>query len=308
MIHKSRSALAILIILTALHPLYGQGFVLQKDILVPSGDVEDNVISFGGDIVVDGNVRESVIAFGGTITINGEVGEVVLGFGSEIKLASSAVIEGDVVSVGGTLTKQTGCSITGDTILINIDSSHNLSRIFSPGGIRSFLPLLLILKFITLLVWLLLAITLVAFFPRQIRLASEQIRTSFWPVFGTGLLGLIIFIGLSVFSAFLSLIIIGIPILVSLVFIGIIIKIFGRVVLFCFLGDALTRAFGKKDPTLFLSAGVGFILIGLIGFIPFLGPLVSFILNIVGWGVVIRTKFGSTPDWNTKRRNEAQEK
>jgi len=106
----------------------------------------------------------------------------------------------------------------------------------------------------------------------------------------------------------LSLIIIGIPILVSLVFIGIIIKIFGRVVLFCFLGDALTRAFGKKDPTLYLSAGVGFMLIGLIGFIPFLGPLVSFILNIVGWGVVLRTKFGSNPDWNTKRRNEVQVK
>ena len=301
MTHKSRSVLTILILLAALHPLYGQSFLLQKDTLVPAGEVEDNVISFGGDIVVDGYVRENIIAFGGTITINGEVGEVVLGFGSEIRLTSSATIQGDVVSVGGTLKKDPGCTISGDTILIEIESSHDLARIFSPGGIRSFLPFLMVLKFITLLIWLLLAVVLVAVFPSHITRASHQVKTSFWSVFGTGLLGLIIFVGLSIFSAFLSLIIIGIPILVSLIFIGIIVKIFGRVVLFCFLGEALARAFGKKDPTLYLSAGLGFVLVGFLGFIPILGPLFSLVLNIVGWGAVIRTKFGSTTDWSTKR-------
>lgn len=304
MIHKLKPLLTLLLVLAALHPLFGQGFVLQKDILVPEGEFEDNVISFGGDIIVDGSVRENVIAFGGTITISGEVGEVVLGFGSEIRLESSADIKGDVVSIGGHLEKAPGCSITGDTILIHIDSTKDLARIFSPGGIRSFLPLLLVLKFITLLIWLFLAVILVAVFPRQIERASRHIRESFWPVFASGLLGLVIFIGLSVFSAFLSLIIIGIPILISLIFIGIIIKIFSRVVLFCFLGELLARGFHKKDPSLYLSAGIGFLIVGFISFIPVLGPFASLILNIVGWGVVIRTKFGTTEGWGTNRVTE----
>jgi len=78
----------ILFIFLVYLPLYGQSLVIQKDIYVAEDEVQENVISFGGDILIKGKVTESVVAFGGTITVEGEVGDVVLGFGSQIVLKS----------------------------------------------------------------------------------------------------------------------------------------------------------------------------------------------------------------------------
>ena len=39
----------------------------------------------------------------------------------------------------------------------------------------------------------------------------------------------------------------------------------------------------------------------LIGFIPFFGFLFALVLNIIGWGVVIRTKFGTKENWFRKK-------
>ena len=110
-------AFSFLFLLSGFIPLQSQtSLTLTKDIVVAEGEVQENVISFGGNILIEGKVKESVIAFGGTITVKGEVGEVVLGIGSTIILKSTAVIGGDVASLGGELTKEPGCTIDGDTI------------------------------------------------------------------------------------------------------------------------------------------------------------------------------------------------
>jgi hypothetical protein len=96
-----------------------------------------------------------------------------------------------------------------------------------------------------------------------------------------------------VFSVFLSFILIGIPVLIALIFLGIVIKIFGRVIVFCFFGESLARAFGSKNPTTIGSVILGFVIVGFIGFIPILGSLFYLVLSCLGWGSVIRTKFGT---------------
>lgn len=286
-------------------PLKGQGFLMQKDILVPEGEIQDNVISFGGDVLIIGEVKENVVSFGGTVTIEGSVGETVIGFGSRIKIKSSAVVRGDVVALGGMLDKEPGCIVQGDTTFFSFGSSREVIKffretLFGAFGI-SLIPLFLIFKLITLLMWFILAMTMAAIFPRQISYASLQIRKSFWPVFGTGLISLVLFIGFIIFSAFLSLILIGIPILIFLVFLAIIIKIFGQAILYFFFGESLYKAFSKKQPTVFLAVILGFVLVSFLGFIPLFGALFSFVLSVIGWGVVIRTKFGTTENWFNKR-------
>jgi len=300
--HKFLYPLIILFILSISLPLHSQGIVVKKDIYVAEDEVQDNVISFGGDILIKGKVEESVIAFGGTITIEGEVGEVVLGIGSQITLKSTAAIKGDVVSLGGRLEKVPGSTVDGDTVYMELESLKDVFALLGGFGAAGLIPLLIIIKLITLFIWFILAVLLAAFFPRQLSLASSQIRKSFWPVFGTGLLTIIIFTGLVIFSVLLSFILIGIPILLALIIIGIVIKIFGRVTLFYFFGESLARAFGSKKPSAFLVVFLGLILVGLIGFIPILGALFAFVLSILGWGAVIRTKFGTTENWFRKNQ------
>lgn len=299
--NKRLIPLILLFICLGSVPLQGQGVVVQKDIFVAEDEVQDNVIAFGGDILIKGKVKESVVAFGGTITVEGEVGEVVLGLGSQITLRSSAIIKGDVVVIGGILEKEPGTTVNGDTIYFKIETFEDLFPILKKVSFAPLIPLLIIIKLITLFIWFILALALATIFPRQISFAASQIRKSFWPVVGIGLLGIIIFTGLVIFSALLSLILIGIPILIALIFVGIIIKIFGQVVLFYFFGESLSRAFGRKQPSPLLAVILGLILVGFIGFIPIIGFLFSFVLSIIGWGVVIRTKFGTTENWFKRR-------
>ncbi len=298
--NKILFVLTLLFLISGSIPLQSQqSFTLKKDIVVAEGEVQDNIVTFGGVVHINGRVKEGVIAFGGEVIITGEVEDVVLGFGSIITLEPTARIRGDVASIGGTLIKKPGCIVDGDTIYFK--SSEDITKLFE-DGLRGFLsvsliPLLLIIKLISVFIWFLLALLITAFFPRQISYASAQIRKSFWPIIGTGLLSIIIFSGLIIFSALLSLVLIGIPILLALIIIGFIIKIFGRVILFYFFGESLINAFGKGKISPLLAVVIGLILVSLVSFIPVVGVLFTFIMSIIGWGVVIRTKFGTTEKW-----------
>lgn len=295
--------MSVLFLFLGLIPLQGQGIIFKKDIIVEEDEIQDNVISWGGEILIKGEVRKNVINFGGTIIIEGKVGEAVVGFGSEIRLTYTARVEGDVLSLGGTLDREKGSTIDGDTVFFS--TSEEVAQFLKNGLVGIFgvslLPLLIIFKLITLFIWFLLAIILVAIFPKPISFASRQIRTSFWPVFGIGFLSIIIFTGLIIFSVFLSFILIGIPILLALIAIGVIIKIFGRVVIFYFLGDSIYRALSRKGPSSIVAVILGLLVFGFIGFIPIFGSLFSFVLSIIGWGAVIRTKFGTVENWFRKR-------
>jgi hypothetical protein len=279
-----------------------QCFTVTQDIYIAEDEEQDNVISFGGNVVIEGKVRESVVTFGGEVTISGEVGELVLGFGSNITLKSSAVIGGDVVSLGGELEKEPGCLIQGDTVYFK--GFEDLTDLLGEGFTGALIPLIIFFKLVSVFITFLLALLIAALFPRQITLASTQIRNSFWPVVGTGLLSIIAYVGLVIFATLLSFVLIGIPILIALIIIGIVIKLFGRVVLFYFFGDSLIRAFGKGKASVFGGMILGFILVSFISFIPIFGGLFTFCLSIIGWGVVIRTKFGTTENW-FKKKSEA---
>jgi hypothetical protein len=292
-----------LILLMGSPLLFGQqGFGVKNDIVVESGEVQDNVFSIGGSIHIKGRVEKTVIAIGGTIIVEGEVGEAVMGIGADVTLKPSARIEGDLVSFGGLLTKAPGTVIEGDTIYFKAD--EGIGKVIQEGlfgrtGV-SLIPLLIIVRLIMAFIWFILAVVLLALFPRQIMFASDQIRKAFWPVFGTGVLAIVVFAGLVVFAALLSLALIGLPILVSLIIIGVIIKVFGQVILFYFFGETLYKALSRKPTPPFLAVTIGFVLVTLVGMIPILGALVSLVLSIIGWGVVLRTKFGNIPNWFRK--------
>lgn len=298
------AAITLFVFVIGTMPLAGQGITLKKDITVEADEIQENVMSFGGSIIVKGKVKKNVIAFGGSILIEGEVGDTVLSFGSSIDIKSSARISGDVVSLGGIMHKEPGASIGGD--FIHFETTEDLNKFFKAtiSGLlgMAMLPVFFIFKLISLFIWFLFAVITATVFPRQIKRAASQIRQSFWPVFGTGLLGLFVFIILLLFSVLLSLILIGIPLLIALLIIGFLAKIFGRVAFFYFFGDMIARSMRNKDLGFLPMVIIGFFLVSVIDFIPLLGPFVSFILNILGWGLVIRTKFGTTENWLQKKR------
>ncbi len=301
--NKAILILIFIFLFSGFSPLQSQqSITLKKDIVVAENEVQDNVFTFGGNILIEGKVTESVVAFGGKIVVNGEVEEIVLGIGSHITLNSTAVVNGDLVSIGGTLEKESGSTIKGDTIYFK--TSEDIDEFLNKSLLSlisfSWIPFLLVLKLIGIFIWLIITMVLTGLFPRQVSFSSSQIKNNFWPIMGTGLLSIIIFSGLVIFSALLSLIIIGIPILISLIILGIVIKAFGKVVLFHFAGEYTFNTLGWKKGSPLVYAIIGLFIVSLLEFIPVLGALISLFVSIAGWGAAIRTKFGTTENWFKK--------
>jgi hypothetical protein len=284
-----------------------QSLTMQKHIVVAEEETQDNLFTLGGSVLVEGRVRENVMAIGGTITIGGEVGDSVVGVGTRITVKTDAVIKGDLVCLGGILEKEPGCVIDGDTVYF--ESGAIQAEFFEKGILQGLLalplvPIILFLKLIAFFVWLFLASLGAVLFPKPIAFASEKIRGSFWAVFGTGFLAIIVFTCLVIFFALLSVILIGIPFLLALIGAGLVIKLFGRLAVLHFLGDSLARAFGSRRASVLGAVLLGLVLFTIIGIIPIVGFVASFLLSAVGWGVAIRTKFGTTENWFRRRAQE----
>jgi hypothetical protein len=276
----------------------------QRDIHVAPGETQDKIFSLGGNVLIEGKVRDDVLVIGGSITISGEAGQSVVGIGSRIIVKSTAVIGEDLAALGGTLEKEPGCTVGGDTIYFQ--TAEIGDKIFRDGLVSgvfslSLIPIILVIKLVIIFLWLMVALLGAALFPKPITYASGELRRAFWPAFGVGLVAIIVFTGLVLFAALLSIILIGIPVLLALVAAGIIIKVFGRLVVFYFLGDSLLRALGSRKISTLGAVLVGLLLFSFIGFIPVIGFFFGLVMNIVGWGIVLRTKFGTRENWFHKK-------
>jgi len=274
-----------------------QGITIQKDITVGPGESQDNIFTVGGSAVVEGNVRKSVVAVGGTITVSGEVGDSVVGIGSRVVIKSTAVVRHDVVTLGGTLVKEPGCRIQGDTIYLK--GAEIGEKIFGGSLFRGFfslslIPFVLVFKLVALIIWLVLAVVGAAVLPKPITFAAGELRKSFWLAFGIGFLAHLAFFGLILLAALLCFLLIGIPLFLALITAGLIIKVFGRLVVLALFGESLLHAFGGKRTSVMGAVLAGLAVVALISLLPVIGFFFGIVINMVGWGIAIRTKFGTT--------------
>jgi len=277
---------------------------IQKDIHIALGETQDKIFSLGGHVLIEGKVRDDVMVIGGSITISGEAGQSVVGIGSRIIVKSTAVIGKDLAALGGTLEKEPGCTVGGDTLYFQtaeigdkIFKDDLLSGVFS----MSLIPIIVAIKLVIIFLWLMAAFLGAALFPKPLAFASGEVRKSFWPAFGIGILAIIAFSGLVLFAALLSIVLIGIPIFLALIAAGFIIKVFGRLVVFYFLGDSLLRALGSRKVSGLGAVLAGLFLFSFIGFIPVVGFFFGLAMNAVGWGIALRTKFGTRENWFYKK-------
>jgi hypothetical protein len=278
--------------------------VARGDIHVAPGETQEKIFSLGGNVLIEGLVKQDVMVIGGSITISGEAGQSVVGIGSRIIVKSTAKIGDDLAALGGTLEKEPGCSIGGDTIYFQ--TSELGDRLFKDGLFEgvfslSLIPIFVVVKLVLIFLWLLVAVMGAALFPKPVAFAGEELRKHFWAVLGTGILAIIVFTILVFFAALLSLILIGIPIVLALGVAGFIIKVFGRLAVFFFLGESALRALGSKKSSTLGAVLMGLLVLSLAGFVPILGFIFGFVMNAAGWGIAIRTKLGTRENWLVKK-------
>ncbi len=290
-----------------------EGEVLNGSIAVFGGNVQiekDAVVNgsiavFGGNINLAENVtvNGSVAAFGSNMSISGEVyGDLVI-FGGNIMLTEGSLVDGDIATFGGQVTEEPGSKVTGD---ITNNTPPEISVPETPGEPNTpgtpdtpFVdvnvnPLWdVVSKFGQAIAVAAVGMLLTLFLQPQLDRAGSAIRNQPFVAGGYGLLTIIV---APIVVIILSITIILIPIALIVAMAIPLAWVFGMVVIGQEIGDRFAKAINQVWAPV-LSTGLGtfslVLLSGLIGLIPCVGWLGSFIITLLALGVTVMSRFGT---------------
>ena len=243
----------------------GSNVIITKDSVI-----DGNLYAGGNSLVIDGQVKGNVRAAAATLDINGQVDKSVYTNSSSLSIGSNAKIQGDVVYTSENEAKIDSSSVINGSIerkepVVIKQETTKSQKAYS--------------SIYSLLSALLLGVVLISLFPKKSQEISETIAKRFWPSLGVGFLTLIV---VPMAMLMLLLILIGAPIALILfavyLFLMYSAKIFAGL---CF-GNYISKS--KWSPLWAMTLGV--ILISIIQMIPFIGPLATFVVILIGLGSI----------------------
>ena len=227
-------------------------------------------LAFGQDIRIerDEEVTDAAIVIGGSLDVDGRVRDGVVVVGGNLHLSSTADVRGDVVLVGGTLTRDPGARLTGGVDYISFGEWSRRNFAWLPtvrfGEFGRWLSLAGTLARVSVL-GVLMAMMLVVARARVARVGraalAEPLRA-----FVIGLAAEIFFVPFLVAAAIgLAMTIIGIPFVAILVPIAIVVAMFafvlGFTALACRIGEWIEDRLGWQPGNAFVATAIGFVVL-----------------------------------------------
>jgi cytoskeletal protein CcmA (bactofilin family) len=275
-----------------------------RSLEVKEGETVDKAVVYGGNLQVNGHVEDDAVVFGGNLHVNGHVEGDAHAFGGNVLLGPDAVVEGDVSSFGGAVLKEDGAKVEGSTesfgganigkmvageLKESLKEARNQARQdarerdeedeHEGGGFAGFL-----MKFAVLFG---LGFAGQMFFPARMKELGAEIKRQ--PVLN-GVVGFLGAMALIPLAIVLCVTIIGIPVAVALMLAAPVAAALGFSAVAGELGLRVPVLRGRKTQAMVLALGLFILLI--VGHIPVLGVLVMIAATLMGFGAVIRTRFG----------------
>ena len=283
------------------------GEILNGSLVVIGGNAEiekdasvaKDVILIGGNLKVDGNTSGAIVIIGGNMTISGTISKDVVVVGGQLLLTKTAVVKGDVATMGGQVTKEPGAEIVGNMVnnappiaIPNIPNAPNVPN--SPNVNINFNPF----WEITVVVGRALAVAAVAmlltlFMQPQLERVADAIAHQ--PVMAGGF-GLLTIVLAPLILVIMVITIILIPVALIVMFIIPLAWLFGIIALGQEVGERFTTAINQTwAPVLATGFGTFLLLLvgGLVGLIPCVGWLIPFLIGLIAIGGVVLTWFGT---------------
>lgn len=294
------------------------------------GEVNGDVVSLGGGVRVSGKVSGDVVALGGPIELSGTITKDVVALGGELIMTSSGAILGDVAVLGGKFHKPEGAVIQGDVAHLHPDLVSMVPGLISKftkydydfdpdtlkeryvhkhrpktlgqklGGYVLFVFVLFGLGAIVMLMTMLVT--------KPVENVAEAIKGDLWRSAGAGFLVAVAFVPLLLF---LSISIIGIPIIPLLFLLLFVAGLMGISAFSLVLSGRVFDSLKRPAPASPVAAGVGFMVLNLLfivgklltctgGLLSMLGMvfiLTNLILlasgTLLGLGAVLMTRMGT---------------
>jgi cytoskeletal protein CcmA (bactofilin family) len=251
------------------------GFVMRidGDLLVQEGESVDSAFVIDGDVQIDGTVEDLLMIIDGTAEITGRVDGDIFTISTDLTLAPSAVVDGDVRMIEGSLDQQAGSRVTGD-----------IDRDFDLEWWQWFLLNIILWVGLTIAV-LVLGLLMVAVAPRQtVNAANTMTADPGWSALGA----FITFIGVPIVAVLAVITVIGLPLgLAFLIFVLPAVWFVGYLISGVMLGRLIySRAGDEVRENLYLSAITGLGILQLIMLIPGLGVIIAALLGLWGGGAL----------------------
>jgi cellulose synthase/poly-beta-1,6-N-acetylglucosamine synthase-like glycosyltransferase len=258
----------------------------NKDILVPAGATHGaNINAFNSFVDIAGKVDAAVFLVGGRLRLSGRISGDVICLGSQVEIQNGAVIGRDLIVIGGRVRKDPGCKINGD--FYNIRTREDLKKIA-----RTLLPFLPesggfnFIRISKIFFWFILALLALAILPLQVSRAADMLKGSPLRYGAIGLLALPVFILALIIFIVLCLVLIGIPLLFALMALYFLALVFGRTVVFYFIGSRLASFFKLKGNAIrFVMSGT--VVYALLKILPWFGAPLLIVMDIFAIGISV---------------------
>ena len=248
---------------------------IGNDVIVSEGVTVKNATAIGGQVTVDGTVQGDAVAIGGSVV-----------------LGSGAVVAGDCISIGGVIVKGRGADVRGDLIEINSTQlTTAVSTVLTEDweGWSWVFAILSICIFFMILVIALITVTLM---PKPFETIATAIRHHTFRTFLWGLLATIIVVPLAVLLTVSVIGIVLIPLEIIVVVCGV---LMGFIALARLVGRGVFLRLRKREPGLLWATFWGLLILWILGWLPYIGPIIKVLAVVVGLGGVIMTRFGTYP-------------
>ncbi|MFT5359269.1 MAG: cytoskeletal protein CcmA (bactofilin family), partial [Polyangiales bacterium] len=242
------------------------------DLHVAQGETVSDLFTMGGDAVVDGVVLGDCVTMGGDVEIRGVVHGEVVSMGGDIHIFPGARVLGEVGTMGGEITNESGVFIQND--FDEVDDEEHPARDFFRRASRHGVIFLLGL------------ILLGAFQSRHALLCQAVIRSPLRAAM-SGAGG---FFAALVMTIALAVTIIGIPISILVVLLTTVSVYFGFAIVASVLGALLPVPKWRGHPLKQLAAGVAILFA--LSSLPVVSVFADIVAACIGFGAVVLTRFG----------------
>ena len=240
--------------------------VLTGRVEVRPGERVDSVVIFDGPAVIGGHVDGAVVALNGDVRVAGTVEEGIMAVNGRAIVESGGRVGGDVVSSRAPRVDPGG-TVEGETGRVRFSSRAAGAALWIAWWVAVTVS------------GLVFGLLLLALFPAMMTVATAVARTAVGPTVGWGL---VVAIGLPVASIALLFTLVGIPLgLLGLLSLALLYTL-GYVVA----ALALGRAIVKEPTSRYLAFLAGLVVLRLVGLIPALGGLVTFLAMVYGLGAL----------------------
>jgi hypothetical protein len=301
--------------LLAASPIARSEEISASEIRIPAGTTRSgDVVALGRQFFLEGELDGSaVLVGGGGATVSGHIRRDLILLGSSATICRGARIDGDVLSLGGSLTFEENPPVSSDVALFRgpshpqvggrvrtvtaLEAAVATELQTSPAASLAQWPFLLSFRLALLFAWLIVSLLLLVLAPRALGESAAGVagRSSFLGALGaTAVLtaALAGALALSLLPPRVSLAA-GAVVLLALVAA----KAWGLTALFLALGRRL-NAGARRGSALFgdpAAAALGLLALGAASLVPVAGPLVWGAASLVGIGVSLAAAASRAP-------------